>query len=172
MLGHGFLDLSDGRTWIVTLAATDGSGLTTPPRGLLSVDDWYGRVTMSVLFDANGPGGHLIQCHDSDGTVVGSLGLPAGPAPDSLGLQMWLTQRPDHRWEIVPQYRLLDGAWTPLPGAPWTTAAAFDMPHAWVSVGIDSGENSEFCYESPTAEPASVVATGALPWGRMKLLYR
>jgi len=152
----GTLNLSDGRTWVITLTGIDGSAVTGNKTYHLLVQDHgtgsgWETLPTQTHHDFYGAGGHLLQSDDNGWTVRSSHGFNPGDVLGTYDLRVVMTQRTDDKWDISPYFRLPGGNWTLFYDGAWTTATAFDLTKTRVAVGIDAGGGGTLCFTAPTA---------------------
>jgi hypothetical protein len=152
----GTLNLSDGRTWVMTLTDIDGSGVTgNKTYHLLVQDQGYGSGWETLPTQTHhgfyGAGGHLLQSDDKDWTVRSSHGFNPGDVSGTYDLRVVMSQRTDDKWDISPYFRLPGGNWTLFYDGAWTTATAFNLTQTRLAVQIDGGGGGTLCFTAPTA---------------------
>ena len=148
----GFLNVTDGQTWIFTVANINTSQLTGNRIFQFFIQDYgagWEMVTIQVHANYYGPGSYLFQNYDKGWVLKSSQSFPPGSINGKFDLRMQMKYLGTN-YQVTPQYRLPGGSWQTFQGGVWSSAT-YQLTQAYLAMQIDAGSDGTVNYDTPTA---------------------
>lgn len=157
--GIGYLNLTDGQTWTLTLTDINVSQITENKIFQFFIQDYgagsgYEMLTIQVHADYYGPGGHLLQNYDKGWVLKSSQTFMPGTVLGKFDLRMQIKDLGSN-YQVTPQYRLPEGNWQTFQGGAWLSAT-YRLTQAYIMTQIEPGSDGTVIYNAPTAHSESV----------------